>query len=104
MSCWDRHYKRAGTTASGMRAGVPTVIVPHQGDQGFWGRTVQMLGVGTAPILRKKLTADKLAAAIIKTTIDREMKAAAIALGEKIANEDGLDTAVKVIDRFLRLQ
>ena len=32
------HHGGAGTTAAGFRAGVPTIIVPHNADQPFWGR------------------------------------------------------------------
>jgi sterol 3beta-glucosyltransferase len=58
------HHGGSGTTASGLRAGVPGVIVPHNGDQPYWGRRIKELGVGAAPIPRKKLSADNLAAAI----------------------------------------
>lgn len=95
------HHGGSGTTASGLRAGVPTGVVPHQGDQGFWGRTVKNLGVGTAPIPRKKLTADKLAASITELTSSRTIQANARALGEKIWQEDGLAEAVKWVERFL---
>ncbi len=95
------HHGGAGTTASGLRAGVPTVVVPHQGDQGFWGRTVKQLGVGTSPISRKKLTADNLAAAITEATSNRPMQANARALSEKIRAEDGLAETVKWVERFL---
>jgi UDP:flavonoid glycosyltransferase YjiC (YdhE family) len=95
------HHGGSGTTASGLRAGLPTVVVPHQGDQGFWGRRVQELGVGTVPIPRKKLTADNLAAAIRAATTDRDLEANARALGEKIRAEDSLAEAVKWGERFL---
>ena len=96
------HHGGSGTTASGLRAGVPTVVVPHQGDQGFWGRTVKKLGVGTAPIPRKKLTTDNLATAITEATMSRTTQANARALGEKIRADDGLAEAVKSVERFLR--
>jgi UDP:flavonoid glycosyltransferase YjiC (YdhE family) len=95
------HHGGSGTTASGLRAGVPTVVVPHQGDQGFWGRTVKHLGVGTAPIPRKKLTVDNLAAAIKEATSNRDLEANARALGKKIQAEDGLAEAVKWVEHFL---
>lgn len=95
------HHGGSGTTGSGLRAGVPTIVVPHQGDQGFWGRTVKNLGVGTAPIPRKKLTANSLAAAIRELTSNRTIQANAQALGEKIQQEDGLAEAVKWVERFL---
>ncbi|MBC8171460.1 MAG: glycosyltransferase family 1 protein, partial [Anaerolineae bacterium] len=58
------HHGGAGTTAAGLQAGVPSIIVPFFGDQPFWGQRVAALGVGTAPIPRKNLTAEKLAQAI----------------------------------------
>ncbi|MFN8418241.1 MAG: hypothetical protein U0528_03190 [Anaerolineae bacterium] len=44
------HHGGAGTTAAGLRAGVPSIIVPFFGDQPFWGQRTAALGVGTAPI------------------------------------------------------
>jgi UDP:flavonoid glycosyltransferase YjiC (YdhE family) len=95
------HHGGAGTTAAGFRAGVPTIVVPHNGDQPYWGRRAKQLGVGTEPIPRKKLTADKLAAAIHEATTNRAMKEEAIALRELIAAEDGVSEAVKAVQRFL---
>lgn len=95
------HHGGAGTTAAGFRAGVPTVIVPHNGDQPYWGRTVKNLGVGTAPIPRKKLTADKLAAAIREATNAPDMRESATALAQKIAAEDGIGEAVAFVRKFL---
>lgn len=96
------HHGGSGTTASGMRAGVPTVIVPHQGDQSFWGRTVQSLKVGTAPIPRKKLTTENLAAAITEVTNNHSLRANARQLGEKIHAEDSLGEAVKWVNSYLK--
>ncbi len=96
------HHGGAGTTAAGFRAGVPTTIVPHNGDQPYWGRRVKELGVGTDPIPRKKLTADKLTAAIIEATTNRAMQAKAADLAKKIAAEDGVGLAVETVQRFLK--
>jgi sterol 3beta-glucosyltransferase len=95
------HHGGAGTTAAGFRAGVPMVIVPHSGDQPYWGRRAKQLGVGTDPIPRKKLTADKLAAAIREATTHRQMQDRAAKLSRKIAEEDGIGEAMKAVERFL---
>jgi sterol 3beta-glucosyltransferase len=95
------HHGGAGTTASGFRAGVPTVIVPHNADQPFWGRRAQELGVGTAPIPRGRVTAVKLAAAIEEATTNQSLREKAAELGRKIGAEDGTDTAVKMIGAIL---
>jgi sterol 3beta-glucosyltransferase len=52
------HHGGASTTAAGLKAGVPSVIIPFFGDQPFWGQRVADLGVGPKPIPRKKLTAE----------------------------------------------
>ena len=49
------HHGGAGTTSAGLRAGVPAVVTPFFGDQPFWGQRVADLGVGPAPIPRRKL-------------------------------------------------
>lgn len=92
------HHGGAGTTAAGLRAGVPSVIIPFFGDQGFWARRVAALGVGTPPIARKSLTASKLADAIRQATSNDAMQERAVALGEKIRAEDGIGAAVEVIE------
>lgn len=50
------HHGGAGTTTNALRAGTPQVVVPHLADQTYWGRRVELLGVGVrAP--RKHRTA-----------------------------------------------
>lgn len=58
------HHGGAGTTAATLRAGIPSVIIPHAFDQAFWGRRVSALGAGPAPIDMKELTSDRLALAL----------------------------------------
>jgi UDP:flavonoid glycosyltransferase YjiC (YdhE family) len=42
------HHGGSGTTAVGLRAGVPTLILSTWGDQAVWGTQVKRLKVGTA--------------------------------------------------------
>jgi UDP:flavonoid glycosyltransferase YjiC (YdhE family) len=42
------HHGGGGTTAAGLRAGVPTLILSTWGDQTLWGTQVKRLKVGTA--------------------------------------------------------
>lgn len=92
------HHGGAGTTAAGLRAGKPTIICPFFGDQPFWGRRVATLGVGPQPIPQKKLTVERLTAAINVATTDRKIQARAAALGEKIRAENGIGKAVALIE------
>ena len=95
------HHGGAGTTAEGLRAGVPTVIIPFAVDQPFWGKRVRDLGVGPAPIPRKRLTAEKLAHAIQTACVHPEMRQRAATLGHMIRAERGVDNAVEVIGQYL---
>lgn len=91
------HHGGAGTTAAGLRAGVPTIVIPFFGDQPFWGQRVAALGVGTAPIPRQQLTAAKLATAIQQVISDRAMQQRAAELGAKIQAETGVANAVAIV-------
>ncbi|MBD2000878.1 glycosyltransferase family 1 protein [Leptolyngbya sp. FACHB-541] len=94
------HHGGAGTTAAGLRAGVPTIIVPFFGDQGFWGQRVADLGVGTAPIPRKQLTVERLAEVIQTVVGDRTMRQRAADLEAKIRTEHGVANAVAIIQKL----
>jgi sterol 3beta-glucosyltransferase len=93
------HHGGSGTTGAGLRAGVPSVLVPHAGDQPLWARRVTELGVGPRPIPRRQLTAGRLAAAITSALTDKDMRARAAALGEHIRAEDGVGQAIGIIER-----
>jgi len=92
------HHGGAGTTAAGFRAGVPSVLVPHLGDQPFWAKRVTEMGVGPGAIPRRKLTSERLAAAITIAATDQNMRARAAALGERIRAEDGVARTIEIIE------
>ena len=97
------HHGGAGTTAAGLGAGVPSVIIPHANDQFAWGRRVHELGVGARPIPRKKLTVEKLADGI-QFALSNEVKDRAKELGMKIQNENGAEAAVRVVINCLAME
>ena len=90
------HHGGAGTTAAGLNAGVPSIIIPHSNDQFAWGRRVHELGVGSKPIPRNKLSVERLADAI-KSVLSKDIKEAARDLGIKIRGENGAEKAAKII-------
>ena len=94
------HHGGAGTTAAGLRAGVPSVIVPFFGDQPFWGQRIADLGVGPDPLPRKKLTVERLARAIQIAVSDKDMHQRAARMGEQIQAENGIAHAVKIITQI----
>jgi sterol 3beta-glucosyltransferase len=90
------HHGGAGTTASGLCAGVPNIVIPHGNDQFGWGLRIFELGVGAKPIPRKKLTPDNLANAIQFINFET-IQENAKALGLKIKSENGTEKAVEII-------
>jgi sterol 3beta-glucosyltransferase len=95
------HHGGAGTIAAGLRAGVPSVVVPFFADQPYWGWRIHSLGVGPKPILQKKLTAQSLANAISQAITDKDMQHRAALLGEKIRAEDGVVRAVEIVSKYI---
>lgn len=96
------HHGGAGTTHAGLRAGRPTVICPFFGDQPFWARRVQALGVGPAPVPQSKLSVERLAAAITQATSQPEITRRAEELGQRLRAEGGLAKAVAWLEQLAR--
>lgn len=82
------HHGGAGTTAAGILAGRPTVVVPFFGDQPFWGSMTARAGAGPVPIAYKNLNADKLAHSILEALKPESLERAK-ELSLKIKAEDG---------------
>lgn len=95
------HHGGVGTTADALRAGVPSIIVPFTADQPYWGRRVYQLGVGPAPIVHKKLTVERLAAAIQAAVTDEALRQRAAGLGARLRAEDGVARAVEIVEWYL---
>jgi len=95
------HHGGAGTTAAALRAGVPNIIVPHFGDQQFWGWRVHKLGLGPAAIPRHKLDLITLSRAMDEATSDEVMRQKALRISKLISAENGIENAVKLIESHM---
>lgn len=93
------HHGGAGTTASGLRAGCPTLVIPFGGDQPFWGKRVHALGCGPAPIPREKLTVPALSSALEELATTPAYAEAARAIGEGLRQEQGVVTAADLVEQ-----
>lgn len=96
------HHGGAGTTAAGISAGRPTLVVPFFGDQPFWGAMVAKAGAGPDPIPHKQLTADNLAEAI-EVCLKPESQERAKELAAKIASEKGSDNGAETFHQNLNV-
>lgn len=95
------HHAGAGTTAAVLRAGIPSVPIPHMADQRRWARRLGELGVATAPIARRRLSADVLAEAISAAAGDAGMRGRAELLAREIAAERGTERALELLETHL---
>lgn len=95
------HHCGAGTTAAGLRAGVPTVAVPGLGDQPFWARRLRDLGLSADTVPQRTLTVERLAAAIRTAVTDPGIKTRARRISDLLAAEDGAAHVVSSVDRLL---
>jgi sterol 3beta-glucosyltransferase len=91
------HHGGAGTTAASLRAGVPTIIIPHVADQRFWGERVARLGVGPQPVSRRHLSATKLAELLHAVGRNQDMQRKAQEVGAALRREHGVGQAVQAI-------
>jgi hypothetical protein len=96
------HHGGAGTTAAGLRAGKPSIIIPFFGDQFFWGNVVAKNGAGPVPLPGKYVTIDELAQAF-EEVHESKMKSAAEGIREALSHEDGCATALHMFHAHLPL-
>jgi sterol 3beta-glucosyltransferase len=92
------HHGGAGTTGAAARSGVPSLTVPLGFDQQFWGSRMHAIGVAPAPIKRRDLTVEKLAAALRLMRSDTHMRETAATLGDSVRAEDGTAVALARIE------
>lgn len=94
------HHGGSGTTHSAARAGIPSVVLPFAGDQPFWAERLRLLGVAPETTSGRNIDAHSLKFAI-DSAGTTEMRNRATALGERIRAENGLASAVAIIESLI---
>ena len=92
------HHGGAGTSHAAAAAGVPSVVVPHIGDQPFWADRLRRLGAAPPPIAPSRLDAATLARRLRTAATSVQVGAAAENLQRRMEGEDGLAEAVRLIE------
>jgi len=97
MCCAVVHHGGSGTTAAGLRHGLPTLVCPFFADQFMWAEMVRRAGVGPSPIEITKLTPDILTEKFLELKKTDIQKAAKL-MAQKMMKEDGIQGG---LDHFL---
>ncbi|EGG15217.1 sterol glucosyltransferase [Cavenderia fasciculata] len=96
------HHGGAGTTAAGIYAGKPCIIVPFFGDQFFWGERVQDMGIGQS-LSSKTLSAKSLASSINELIDSKSAHIRVKEMANHIRNEKGLKQSLQDFYRYLNV-
>lgn len=92
------HHGGAGTTQSATLAGKPSIVVSHINEQEHWGRELHRLGIAGKHAKRRNVTAQDLAHQIEFLQRTPEMAARAKAIAGAMRQENGVATAVAMIE------
>ncbi|WKG06378.1 glycosyltransferase [Mycolicibacterium sp. HK-90] len=96
------HHGGLGTTAAGLRAGVPTVILSTDLDQTLWGRQVKQLKVGTAR--RFSETTEKTLVTDLRTVLDPQYVARAREVATRMTKAaDSVLATADLVEKFAGL-
>jgi UDP:flavonoid glycosyltransferase YjiC (YdhE family) len=95
------HHAGAGTTHSTLRAGTPSVPVPHVSDQFLWSKELHRLGAAPQALRRTKWSAAALAARIQETVGNATMKDAAIVMSARMRTDNGPEKAAELVEQKL---
>jgi MGT family glycosyltransferase len=91
------HQGGIGTTAQGLRAGVPSLIMPFAHDQFDNGHRIKNLGVGLT-VKRPDYKASRIRGMLEQLLNDKDIATRAQVLGQKIREEKALQTTCSLIE------
>ncbi|BBY06269.1 glycosyltransferase [Mycobacterium noviomagense] len=97
------HHGGVGTTAAGLRAGVPTLILPTWGDQKLWGACVKRLKVGTTRLFSN--TTQQSLVADLRTIMSPEYETRAREIAARMSKPaESVVAAADTVEDFASLR
>lgn len=102
-TCAMVHHGGVGTTSEGLRAGIPTLIVPFAFDQPDNAAHAARLG-GSRTLPREKYKAQRVAKELDILLTKADYKNGAHETGELLRQENGSATACDLIEKFMLQQ
>lgn len=94
------HHGGIGTTAQGLRAGVPALVLPWGADQFFHGAQIAAIGVGKW-LPRRAYTVERGAKAIAVLLHESSYRARAHIIADHIAREDGVAAFCDAVESLI---
>jgi sterol 3beta-glucosyltransferase len=94
------HHGGAGTSASCLRAGIPSLVIPFLADQPFWGRRLAKLDAGVGIIPPEQVSEKSLTEALERLT-KPQFQAGARRIASAISTENGVAKACTVVEHYL---
>jgi sterol 3beta-glucosyltransferase len=88
------------TVAACLRAGAPTTVLSSWGATHYWGRRLHELGAGAPPITLKRLSVERVQAAV-GTMLSDSTRQRSAELARQISAERGVDKAVEAFHRHI---
>lgn len=98
------HHGGNTTNGLALRAGRPTLVIPLALDQYFYGRMVNRLGAGPAPLyIRDRLCTEEEIAQALKDLVSGKYIENAQKLSSEILKENGIEEAIGAIEEYVGL-
>lgn len=94
------HHGGAGTTASALHAGKPQIVVPHIGDQFFFGSEVERLGCGIR-LPGRKHWPEQLHGALERLAAEPSFSRNAATVQSVLLSENGPARAIDELERYV---
>jgi len=96
------HHFGFGTTAEVLKAGLPSIPIPHIFDQKIRASKFYKLEFAYKPIDINTISCNNLSAAIYQVRNDQNLKSRCLGAGKEISKEKGNEKAVEWINKFIR--
>ncbi|MEQ8954567.1 MAG: glycosyltransferase [Gammaproteobacteria bacterium] len=97
------HHGGAGTTAAACRAGVPSVVIPHFGDQHYWANRLYRKGVAPRPLSPEQISVNSLSRAVKTALSSGRMANQCADLRDLMRAENGIGRAADMMEHIVRV-
>ena len=96
------HHGGAGTTATTLQCGIPSIVVAFFADQPAWGKTLEELGVSPATHSAKNVTAKDLQVSLSQIKTVNDYRHRAQNLKKRIQKENGVMQTADALESVIK--